>query len=76
MIKACFKTQTGAIGQERRCAFQKEPALTCVLSLGRGFLATFSGILLRHSFIQSRVFLGTGTVTPSPGGEGWGEDGR
>jgi hypothetical protein len=44
--------------------------------LGEDILATFSGILLRHSLIQPRVFLRTGSVSPSPAGQGWGEDGR
>jgi hypothetical protein len=43
---------------------------------GEDISATFSGILLRHSLIQSRAFLRTGSVSPSTGGEGWGEDGR
>jgi hypothetical protein len=59
-------------------AIHNEPTLTCVLSPRRGFWQRhFPVIRLRHRLTQSRVSCKNAeTDSPSPGGEGRGEDGR
>ena len=76
---ACFQNANGCHFVRNGAApSTKSPPSPVSSPPGRGFfLATFSGIGLRHSLIQSRVFLkALGACLPLLGGEGRGEDGR